>query len=77
VIPNLEDHSPKSQEDAWRKKVTLEKPAINGKVLTSKLINKLSIRQDQFNSEVTETELNMMNMRQFSKSGALLSEKLI
>jgi len=77
VIPNLEDHSQKSQEDAWKKKVTLETPAINGKVLTSRQINRLSTRLDQFNSEVTETERNMMSTRQFSKSGAQLSEKLI
>ena len=77
VIPNLEDRSQKSQEDAWRKKETLETHAQNGKVLTSKPINKLSIKQDQFNSEVTETEPNTMNTRQFSNNGAQLSEKLI
>jgi hypothetical protein len=31
VILNLEDHSQKSQEDAWRKKETSETPAPNGK----------------------------------------------
>jgi hypothetical protein len=31
VILNLEDHSQKSPEDAWRKKETSETPAPNGK----------------------------------------------
>ena len=76
MIPNLEDHSPKSREDAWIKKATLETPVTNGKVLTSKQISKLSTKLDRFNSEVTETELNMTNMRQFSNSGVPLLEKL-
>ena len=77
VIQNSEDRSLKSQEDAWKKKESLETHARNGKVLTSKLINKLLTKPDQFNSEVTETEPNTMNMRQFSNNGAQLSEKLI
>ena len=77
VIPNSEDHSQKSQEDAWRKKETLERPATTGKVLISRPINKLSTKLDQCNSEVTETELNTMSTRQFSSSGAPLSEKHI
>ena len=76
-IQNSEDRSLKSREDAWKKKESLETHAQNGKVLTSKPINKLLIKLDQFNSEVTETEPSMMSMRQFSKIGAQLSEKHI
>jgi len=76
AIQSLEDHSPKSQEDALIKKVNSETPVKNGKALISKPTSKLSIKPDLFNLEVTETEQNTTNTRQFSKTGAPLSEKL-
>tara|TARA_B110001450_G_scaffold21105_1_gene19123 strand:- start:314 stop:559 length:246 start_codon:yes stop_codon:yes gene_type:complete len=77
VILNSEDRSLKSPEDAWKRKESLETLAQSGKALTSKPTNKLSIKLDQFNSEVTETEPNMTSTRQFSKTGAQPSEKHI
>ncbi len=56
-------------------KAILERHVQNGKALTLKRINKLLIRQDLFNSEDMEEELNSMNMKHFMKIGQQLLEK--
>ena len=69
------DHILKSQGELSQRKMDFKRPQINGKLLISRQINKLSIKPGQINSEGTEIEPNLLNMNVYRKIGAQHSEK--